>query len=102
MAIKLAGSIIHEMIFLRPDLVEILMGPFCRQVNGILSTVRQCVFLGSMAMNCHCFGLVMSERMKPLLWKLSFLGEVLEWDCSSVEYKKTPPLNFRVKTAVHQ
>lgn len=88
MVVELIGSIFHEMIFLNPDLVGILMCPFCRLVNSNISTLRQCVFLGSMDMNSLCFGLLRSERMKLLLWKLYFLGEVLGWDCSSVEYKK--------------
>lgn len=89
MVIELVGSIFHEMIFLSPNQVGILMCCFCRHVNMILSTLRQRVFLGSMDMNSHCFGLLRSERMKLLLWKFSFPGEVLGWDCSSVEYKKS-------------
>lgn len=67
-ATKLAGSITHEMVFSNPALPEVgmLMGPL-QAISRILSTVRQGMFSGSVEVNSHCPGLVISERIKPSL-----------------------------------
>lgn len=99
------GSVTHKTIFPSPVLADFGMyvGPLQTSKQDLKHCPAGRVLMlrgGELSLSWACN--VFESKTFATDTSYLFLGEALGRDCTSVEYKKTPPLTSRVKTTVAQ